>query len=144
MVGEGQQSNPPQSGYPTVIVPGLSVTVSSTAIQDQATGDVTQSEVQAGWTMAARPLPPRTTCTNCGAIHAGTYRPYCPDCNTKSKDPNGGVPPNPNPPDWDSPDSQQAPAKGNNNQNSNSSQSTTFAMAAIIAIVIIVGSLVSN
>jgi RHS repeat-associated protein len=135
-----QQSNPAQSAYPTVIVPGLSVTVSSTTIQDQTTGDVTQLEVQGGWTMAARPLPPRTICTNCGAIHGGTYGPYCPDCNTKSKGPNGGVPPNPNPPDWDSPDNEQAPAKGNNNQNSNSSQTTLFTVAAIIAVLIAVGS----
>lgn len=32
-------------------------------------------------------------CLNCGALHGGLYGPYCPDCYTKSKDPNGGVPP---------------------------------------------------
>jgi RHS repeat-associated protein len=53
--------------------------------------------------MAAKPLPPRYKCTNCGAIHGGTFEPYCPDCNGKSKTPDGGVAPNPNAPEWDRP-----------------------------------------
>ena len=44
-------------------------------------------------------LAPRSKplwCVWCDAPHAGTFDPYCPDCDTKSKDPNGGVPENPN------------------------------------------------
>jgi RHS repeat-associated protein len=35
---------------------------------------------------------PDSWCVNCGGPHAGTYTPYCPDCHTKSQDPNGRIP----------------------------------------------------
>ena len=44
---------------------------------------------------------PRFSCPWCGALNGGGDYPgaYCPDCEKKSHDPNGGVPPNPNAPD---------------------------------------------
>jgi hypothetical protein len=50
-------------------------------------------------------------CVWCGAPTAGTYDPYCPDCDSKSRDPNGGVPENPNRPKEDeSGDGKSCPA----------------------------------
>ncbi|MDR4470593.1 MAG: hypothetical protein MRJ68_20205, partial [Nitrospira sp.] len=40
-------------------------------------------------------------CTWCGAPHGGVAGQYCPDCDKKSRDPEGGVPPNPSRPDPD-------------------------------------------
>jgi RHS repeat-associated protein len=52
-VGKGtQQSNPSQSDYPTVTVPGLSVTVSSTAIQDTSTIDTGLWDMSGGYESA--------------------------------------------------------------------------------------------
>lgn len=45
------------------------------------------------------PKSPRFWCFWCGAPHGGVAGVYCPDCDTKSRDPNGGVPPNPSTPD---------------------------------------------
>lgn len=44
---------------------------------------------------------PRIPCTNCGTPNnGGALGDYCPDCFKKSRDPNGGVPPPKNGPDW--------------------------------------------
>jgi RHS repeat-associated protein len=45
------------------------------------------------------PRSPTLWCFWCGAPHGGVTGVYCPDCNTKSEDPNGGIPPNPSTPD---------------------------------------------
>ena len=47
-----QQSNPAQTDYPTVIVPGLSVTVSSTTIQDTSTIDTGLWDMSGGYESA--------------------------------------------------------------------------------------------
>lgn len=86
-----------------------------------------------GGVMDARQLPPRSTCTNCGAIHGGTFGPYCPDCNTKSKDPDGGVPPNPNPPDWDTPKGEQKPT-GSKSVKSQSTRWGPIAVGGLLAV----------
>lgn len=46
---------------------------------------------------------PRFFCWWCTAPHGGLRGVYCPDCDKKSKEPNGGVPPNPQPGDDDEP-----------------------------------------
>jgi|HubBroStandDraft_1064217.scaffolds.fasta_scaffold11833_3 hypothetical protein len=97
----------------------------TTAIQ---TVTVTAAAPDANPTIQFDPTPellaggarsPRFPCTWCGAPHGGAYGPYCPSCNGKSKLPNGGVPPNPDPPDWDtdddSPPAQADPDNGNQN-----------------------------
>jgi RHS repeat-associated protein len=38
---------------------------------------------------------PTQWCTWCGAPHGGLFGDYCPDCESKSRSPTGGVPPNP-------------------------------------------------
>ncbi|WP_156397959.1 RHS repeat-associated core domain-containing protein [Duganella sp. Root336D2] len=59
--------------------------------------------------LAPKKKPPRVTCTWCGAKHGGVMGEYCPDCDTKSQDPDGQIPPNPSKPEPATPD--PAPAE---------------------------------
>lgn len=85
---EVNAKTPKHSATPPQEVPLPVVTV--TAPQNQ------QTAANPPWKRS-----PRLPCTWCGAPHGGTYGPYCPDCNKKSQDPDGGVPPNPSLPDPD-------------------------------------------
>jgi RHS repeat-associated protein len=57
---------------------------------------------------------PKKGCTNCGWPHSGTYGDYCPDCQGKSLDPNGGVPPNPSWNGWGDDDEKPLPGLDDN------------------------------
>lgn len=59
-------------------------------------------------------------CTWCGAPHGGVAGEYCPDCDKKSKDPNGGVPPNPSAPTPE-PAPPQAPTPDNDSDSTSNS-----------------------
>jgi hypothetical protein len=73
----------------------------------------------------------RPTCVNCGARHGGTFGAYCPDCETKSKQPGSDVPPNPAPnPDLD--DDPPPPVQSPNAQNRAMQQGVIDAIAAAI------------
>jgi RHS repeat-associated protein len=58
------------------------------------------------------PRSPRIICIVCGARHGGTFGPYCPDCYTKSKEPDGGVPPR-----WEPPSLPTDPPEGGSCKN---------------------------
>ncbi|HWX28840.1 MAG TPA: hypothetical protein VNZ53_15550, partial [Steroidobacteraceae bacterium] len=78
-------------------------------------------------------------CANCGAPHGGTFGPYCPDCNKKSKDPNGGVPPNPDPPAWDNPDPGPQPGPHGSqpdNQNQNQQNQSWLGWTLLLALLL--------
>ena len=57
---------------------------------------------------------PKKGCTNCGWPHSGTFGDYCPDCQGKSLDPNGGVPPNPSWNGWGDDDEEPLPGLDDN------------------------------
>ena len=59
------------------------------------------------------PRSPTFWCTWCGAPHGGCYGSYCPDCNDKSKDPNGDVPPNPDADEENNGEPNPAPQQNN-------------------------------
>jgi RHS repeat-associated protein len=71
---------------------------------------------------------PRFNCWHCGAKHGGLRGVYCPDCDKKSKEPKGGVPPNPRPGDDDDTDTSPSTSSVSAGESSGMSTGTKWAI----------------